>query len=192
MRQLPTAVRQLAAIVLLGGVVASIGTLIAHPMAYLADVQARIATARVLLAGFAALATPEREVRELERRRAETNLDGEFLEGETEAIQLANLQSLLAAIAAAQSLRVRSARTLPARERSGLRLLGVRIQLHAEIGPLQKTLHDIEAKRPLLIIEAVQISHVSGGEAADPSLILDARLDVFGAALRRMHEAKHD
>jgi hypothetical protein len=185
MRQLPTAVRQLAAIVLLGGLLASIGALIVNPLVtYLADVQERMANERVLLARFNARAAQEREALELERRRAEMNADGEFLEGDSVAIQLANLQSLLATIAAANSIRVRSARTLPVRERGELRLAGVRVEFHAELGPLRKTLHDIEAKRPFLFIEAVQISHLSGGEGAEPGAMLDARLDVFGAVLR--------
>jgi hypothetical protein len=186
MRQLPRAVRRIAAILLLGGVVASIGVLIVNPLVvYLAGVRERIANERVMLARFTALAAQEREARELGRRRAEINADSEFVEGNSEAIQLASLQSLLAAITANNGLRVRSARTLPARERGELRLIGVRIQLHAEIGPLQRTLHEIEAKRPFLIIEAVQISQLSGGDGADPVGLLEARLDVFGAVLRK-------
>jgi hypothetical protein len=189
MRQLPKVGRRIAAIVLLGGAIASLGTLIVNPLVtYLAGMQERIANERVLLARLAALAAQDREARDLGRRQTEMNADGAFLEGDSEAIQLANLQSLVGAIAANNGLRVRSARTLPARERGELHLIGVHIQLQAEIGPLQKTLHDIESKRPFLFIDAVQISLLSGGEAMEPNAMLDARLDVFGAVLRKKRE----
>jgi hypothetical protein len=186
MRRLAKPVRQIAALALVGAVVAIIAALIAGPLlTYLSDVQERIANERLLLSRFTALATLEGEARELQRRRAELNADGEFLDGESEAIKLANLQSMLAAIAAKHGLRVHSARTLPAHERGELRLVGVRIQLHAELGPIQKTLHEIEAKRPFLFVEAAQISLLSGGEAAEAGTMLDARFDVFGAVLRK-------
>jgi hypothetical protein len=186
MRRIPKPLRQLAAVCLLGGVIAGVGALIANPLlTHLADVQERIANERVVLAGFAALAARESEARELERRLAEMDPDSEFLAGESEAIKLANLQSLLAATAAANGLRVRSARTLPARERGELRLVGVRIQFHAQIAPIQKTLHEIEAKRPFLFIEALQISPLSGAGADEPGAMLDTRVDVFGAVMRK-------
>jgi hypothetical protein len=186
MRQRPKAVRRIAAILLLSGAVASLGTLIVNPLVtYLAGAQERIANERVLLGRLTALAAQDREARDLGRRRTEMTAEGEFLEGDSEAVQLANLQSLVGAIAAKNGLRVRSARTLPARERGELHLIGVHIQLHAEIGPLQKTLHDIESKRPFLFIDAVQIILLSGGEAMEPNAMLEARLDVFGAVLRK-------
>ncbi|HZA00988.1 MAG TPA: type II secretion system protein GspM [Hyphomicrobiaceae bacterium] len=186
MRRLPKPLRQIAALALLGGVVAIIAALIASPMVtYLSDVQERIANERLLLSRFTALAAHEDDGRELQRRRAELNADGEFLEGESEAIKLANLQSMLAAIAANNGLRVHSARTLPAHERGKVRLIGVRVQLHADMARIQKTLHDIEGKRPLLFIEAAQISHLSGGDTAEAGAMLDARFDVFGAVMRK-------
>jgi hypothetical protein len=186
MRRLPKTVRQVAALALLCVVFAIIAAQIASPLVtYLTDVQERIANERELLSRFTALAAQEGKARELQRRRSEMNADEEFLEGESEAIKLANLQSLLAAIAANNGLRVHSARTLPAHERGELRVIGVRIQLQAEMGPIQKTVHEIEAKRPFLFIDAAQLSLLPGGQATGAGAMLDARLDVFGAVLRR-------
>jgi hypothetical protein len=186
MRHLPKSGRRLAAIALLVGVIVGVGRIIVNPLvAQLAGVRERIASERALLARFAALAAQEKEARELERRLADMSVDGDYLAGESEAIKLAHLQSLLTDTVATNGLRVHSARTLPARERGELRLVGVRIQLHAEIGPIQRTLHEIEAKRPFLFIEAVQISRSSRAEADETGAMLEAQLDVFGAVLRK-------
>jgi hypothetical protein len=186
MRHLPKSGRRLAAIALLVGVIVGVGRIIVNPLVtHLADVREQIASERALLARFAALAAQEKEARELERRLADMSVDGDYLAGESEAIKLAHLQSLLTDTVATNGLRVHSARTLPARERGELRLVGVRIQLHAEIGPIQRTLHEIEAKRPFLFIEAVQISRFSRAEADETGAMLEAQLDVFGAVLRK-------
>ena len=70
-----------------------------------------------------------------------------------------------------------------ARERDDVRLIGVRVQFNADIEQLRALLYRIEAHRPFLFVEALQVQPISAFSQRDPEQtgMLDVRLDVFGA-----------
>ncbi len=106
-----------------------------------------------------------------------------FLEGESDAIRLAGLQSRLSEAAHGIGARLASTQAMPPRDEGGVRLIGVQTQLSATIQQLQKLVFDLETARPVLIVQALHVSRGpdrEGQEVTD----LDVRLTVLGATPR--------
>jgi hypothetical protein len=110
---------------------------------------------------------------------------GRFLSGESEAIVAANLQSLLTEYASTNGVKLRSTRSLPARDRDGMRLIGVQMQFSGQMDAVQKLIYQIESAEPSLVVDAMSINGFAQrfGVATDGTS-LEVRLDVFGAVLR--------
>ena len=180
--------RQLIAVALLALPVAAVGTLVVWPlMAHVADLQERIEQERTVVGRLSLLANDESSKRTLEAQTKAAKASGLFIEGESESIRLAALQSNLSAIAAANGIKLRSARNLPSRDKNELRLVGVQLQLVAPIAKLQKILLDIEQTKPALFVDSMQITPLTLSRITDteePGL-LDARLDVFAVETRQ-------
>jgi general secretion pathway protein M len=142
-----------------------------------------LAAARARLGRFAAIAARRGETGELERLGRSARESGAWLEGESEALTAAGLQSLLARLAAAGRVRFHSTRALAPRERDGARLIGVGVQFKAGIEQLRGLLFRIESSRPFLFVEGLQVRPVSPFSQRDTDLegVLDVRLDVYGA-----------
>ena len=106
---------------------------------------------------------------------------GLFIEGETEPIRLAALQSQLAEIINSNGVKPRSTRGLPSRDRNELHLVGSQLQIIAPIEKVQKILLDIEGHSPALLVDYLQItpSSMAGVSNEEGAADLDARFDVF-------------
>ncbi len=115
-------------------------------------------------------------------RAEELKQAGVFIEGESESIRLAALQSQLADIMAQNGVKARSTRGLPQQERHNLKLVGAQLQIVVPIATLQKILLDLEAHRPVLLVDLLQVTPASmtGVSTEDASAgLLDARFDVY-------------
>lgn len=181
MSRLPKPVRQLAAVALL--VAALIGAYAAavEPLwRHFADSRQRIAEGRVVLGRLVAAAGRGAEAEAIERAAASAPLAGLLLKGDTEAIQLAGLQSIVGEAASKRGLRITSARPLPALTVNGQRLLGVRFDVRGDLATLQQLLHGVESGSPLLFVHGVQLRRTGGAPIQEGGLSLDASISVYG------------
>ncbi len=80
-----------------------------------------------------------------------------WLEGETEAIRLANLQRAVRQVADKVGIRLRSTQTLPTTPRDDLAQLGLQATAQATLPSIQRFLYGLETHRPMLIVEALEL-----------------------------------
>lgn len=115
--------------------------------------------------------------------QVEAQTKAAFLSGADEPLAVADLQARLSDMAAGLNMRPKSVGSLPGRDIGDLRLIGVRIQLTADIRQVHRFVHELETSMPVLIIEGAQWRAVAGDEPAlqNGSLRVDVTLDVFGA-----------
>ena len=181
-------VRQLLAVALLAAVVSAVGLLAVAPLwTYVTDLKGRIDQQRMMVARLTSLAEDDGARQALEQQTKVAKAAGHFIEGESEPIRLAALQSTLSAIASANGIKLRSARNLPSRDKYDLRLVGVQLQLVAPIEKLQKILLDIEQSKPSMFVDSLQVTPLGLSRVVDddnPGL-LDVRFDVMAVELRQ-------
>lgn len=120
---------------------------------------------------------------ELERRVAalpEPAIGDDYLTGESETIMLADLQDRLRAAAQSHGGRTRSTSVLAAvEEAGGVEKIGVQVQLQIGAAGLSELLYDLEAGRPLLFVENLELlARPTRDPADEPDL--DASFDVVG------------
>jgi general secretion pathway protein M len=111
-----------------------------------------------------------------------------LLAGETEAVQLANLQTLLKDAVTANGVRVQSLRTLPPQQSGELGLASALVSFNATIAAAQRILHQLETIEPILIVESLDMTPIAGSAAAraagtEDELRIEIR--VVAAALHR-------
>jgi general secretion pathway protein M len=177
-------VRRLAAVALLMLAAAVLVLVAVVPyFGRLGHLEEQIESERVLLGRFSAIAAQQSEIGGYDQAGQAAADSAAYLKGETEALKAAGLQSALSELANGARVRLYSTRALGQRERNDVRLIGVRVQFKAEIEQLRLLLHRIEASRPFLFVEALQVQPVGAFSERDPDLagMLDVRLDVFGA-----------
>jgi general secretion pathway protein M len=116
--------------------------------------------------------------------RAAANLRKVTLEGASDAIASADLESRIDALASSVGATIGSTEALPSETRGAYRRIGLRLALSGSYETLIKLIARIEAATPPLIVDNLQIHGVlrrpglpQGGE---DNAALDAGLDVFG------------
>jgi type II secretory pathway component PulM len=106
------------------------------------------------------------------------------LDGASDAIASAALQSRIEGFAAAVGATIASTESLPAEPRGGYRRIGLRFVLNGPYETLVKLLARLEAATPPLVVDNLQIHGVLRRPglraAAGPEAGLDASLDVYG------------
>jgi len=102
------------------------------------------------------------------------------LDGSSDAIASANLQSHIAELAAAAGVTIGSTESLPAEVRGGYRRIGLRYALSGPYEVLVKFLAKLEAATPPLVIDNLQIHGVMRRPGTPAASALDAGLDVYG------------
>ena len=184
--RLPLRVRQFLAVALLLATVGLVALLTIVPfLLNLAAARERLVQQRTFLGQLqdatsgAAAASPTS--RDAGFNKAMTGL---FIEGDSEAIRLASLQSQGTDSLTRQSVKSRSSRNLQTRERHTLKLVGVQVQLTATVEQLQKILLAIEAHRPILLVDALHLTPAAAVGTDDDRGILEARLDVLAIEAR--------
>jgi hypothetical protein len=187
MYHLAKPIRRAFAVVLLGALVGSAWKFAAEPLiAHVGDLKDRIEQERMVAGRLLGVSTDDAVRRDLELQAKTIKADRLFLDGESEAIRMADLQSHLATIAAANGIRLRSSRSLPSRERYDLRLVGLQLQLAAPLERLQKFLLDVEQYNPWLYVASLQITPLTVARVVDDEVgVLEARLDVLAVVPRQ-------
>ena len=84
-----------------------------------------------------------------------------YLPGDTEAVQLANLQTRIVGIAQRTGLRPQSTRTLATIQRDRVAMIGLQVVLQADVGRLRAILFSLETSQPRLLIDGLAITPAS-------------------------------
>ena len=176
---------KLLAIALLAGVTLFAYALIIEPVAArFRDVREHITEQRQLLGRLTATATQDGEARVIERLAKQQTGGMIYLPGSSDAVRVAELQSLIGKITEAEGVAIRSTRAVPPRERDGLRLLGVEVQMSASVEQLQRILQALETGRPYLFVETLQVSPppLLSADNQSAGTALEVRLGLLGLA----------
>jgi hypothetical protein len=175
---------KLAALMLLAAALGAIAFCIVIPISErFRDLDERISEQRNLLGRYRSIAVSAKAGDQEQAADIQATAEAAFLPGETDALRLASLQATLNDAAAAQKIRLSSARTTDAPEETGVRLLSLQAQLSTDLEPLQKLLFNLEKQRANLIIDGLHIVRApDGGAAGLPSL--DVVFDLRGAATK--------
>jgi Tfp pilus assembly protein PilO len=102
------------------------------------------------------------------------------LEGSSDAIASANLQSHIAELAAAAGVTIGSTESLPTEMRGGYRRIGLRYALSGPYESLVKFLAKLDAATPPLVVDNLSIHGVMRRPGTPAASALDAGLDVYG------------
>jgi general secretion pathway protein M len=102
------------------------------------------------------------------------------LEGSSDAIASANLQSHIAELAASVGVTVGSTESLPVETRGGYRRIGLRYTLSGPYETLLTFVAKLEAATPPLVVENLHIHGVLRRPGTPAASALDAGLDVYG------------
>ncbi len=159
--------------------------LIVHPIcSVFVEQDAQIAMLSETLARMNAIANRKSDVEALARQvDAERDL-GEFLAGANEGVANAALQARLKTMTEASGARVRSVQGLPAKSNGQIRYIGARIDLYGALGAVHKAIYAVESGKPYLFVSgaSIRLSPSISAQAAMTEPVVDAQLDVFGAA----------
>jgi type II secretory pathway component PulM len=103
------------------------------------------------------------------------------LDGASDAVAAANLQSRIEELAASVGAMISSTESLPAEMRGGYRRIGLRYVLNGPYETLVKLLARLEAATPPLVVDNLHIHGVlRARRGAAATTGLDAGLDVYG------------
>jgi len=102
------------------------------------------------------------------------------LDGSSDAIASANLQSHIAELGASAGVTIASTESLPAEMRGGYRRIGLRYALSGPYETLVKFLARLDAATPPLVVDNLSIHGVMRRPDAPAASALDAGLDVYG------------
>jgi hypothetical protein len=102
------------------------------------------------------------------------------LDGSSDAIASANLQSHIAELAASAGVTIGSTESLPTEMRGGYRRIGLRYALSGPYESLVKFLARLDAATPPLVVDSLSIHGVMRRPGTPAASALDAGLDVYG------------
>jgi Type II secretion system (T2SS), protein M subtype b len=183
--KLPVWSRRLLAISLLLAALSLTALLTVVPfMSQLASARERLEQERTIHGRLLDATQTQTIAEQLEQGSRAPKTTGLLIEGESESIRLATLQSQVFDIIAAHGVRSRTARMLQTRERNTLKLLGVQLQMTATMEQLQKILLQIEAHRPILLVETMHLTPTNSANTDDDRGLLDVKLDVLAMEAR--------
>ena len=107
---------------------------------------------------------------------------GVLLVGESPALIAAELQSQLGTFAAESGAGIKSLRSMEPVGKDGLTTIGVGIDVQASLASLHQLLQRIEASKPLLFVEKMQIRASYIGTPREGDVVLEAQLEISGYA----------
>lgn len=184
--RLPPAQRRLAAVAVLGLLLALLAGAVWLPFAYLRSQSAELAAGRQRIEELRARVPARDELLLRERELAHTGtLDEALLTGSTPAVAAAQLQGDLSALAAAMGGEIVTIQILEAEETPPFVRVGLRLTMTGDTATMRDFLYAIETRNPVLIVRGMNLSARSpelADVAADPSL--NASLEVYGYAPR--------
>ena len=173
---------QLLALALLLAALGAIYLFAAVPLLELyAERSAAVENARMLVPR---LKTAADELPGLRARAAELRATASThkvtLDGSSDAIASANLQSHIAELAASAGVTIGSTESLPTEMRGGYRRIGLRYALSGPYESLVKFLARLDAATPPLVVDSLSIHGVMRRPGTPAASALDAGLDVYG------------
>jgi general secretion pathway protein M len=180
---MPTGYRgRLLALLLLLVVLGGVYFVVAAPLLELyAGREAIVENKRMLVPRLKAAAAELPELRaQIAQLRATAGAHKVTLDGSSDAIAAANLQSRIAELAASVGVTIGSTESLPVEVRGGYRRIGLRYTLSGPYESLVKLIAKLEAATPPLVIDTLHIHGVLRRPGAPSASALDAGLDVYG------------
>ena len=173
---------RLLALLLLLVVLGAVYLVVAAPLLELyAGREAVVENRRMLVPRLKAAADELPELRaRVAELRATAGARQVTLEGSSDAIASANLQSHIEELAASAGVTIGSTESLPVEVRGGYRCIGLRYTLSGPYETLVKFIAKLEAANPPLVIENLHIHGVLRRPGTPAASALDAGLDVFG------------
>jgi hypothetical protein len=147
---------------------------------HFSSVRSAIAEQRIVLGRLEAFAA-NKDAAETAAERAKASMrGGMLLGGGTDALRAANLQAIITESMEKNGVRLSSMRIVPPQEEDGLRLIGVQAEFETNLKQLQAIMAVLDARRPVLFVESVQIAPLaSRGRGGDE---LKVRFGIFAAA----------
>jgi general secretion pathway protein M len=163
-------------------VLAGLYLVVAAPLLELyAERAAVLAKGQTLLPRLHAAADELPDLRaQVEQLRAAAGTRKLTLEGASDAIAAAALQSRIEELAASVGATIGSTESLPAESRSDYRKIGLRYVLSGPYATLVRLLAKLEAATPPLVIDNLHIHGVLRRPGTPAATGLDAGLDVYG------------
>jgi hypothetical protein len=119
----------------------------------------------------------------IEALARESEANGLYLQGSTDALAAAQLVEQLKQVVQESRGRVSAAQNLPVETADELQKVSVRIQFTGSIETVQRVLHAVETGRPMLFIDGLEIRETARSqyaEASDSDPGLGVRLDISG------------
>jgi hypothetical protein len=167
--QVSPPLRKFAAVgLLLAAALLAINFVITPVASRLAYVERALVEKRERVGRLIILARASRDARTIDRESETLLSRAVYLPGDSEAVQLANLQAQLLGVTDKAGIRVQSSRTLTASPREGLQAVGMEITLQSDIRKLQGLMHRIESHRPVLIVDRLAIAPSHGATPTGP------------------------
>jgi general secretion pathway protein M len=113
-----------------------------------------------------------------EKTRAQTEEEGQFLEGATPALAAAELQARIKQLAEDAGGTLTSTQASAPREEEGFTRVGVRANMTGTVHTLREVLHAVESSRPYLLVSTLNISADRGRQAQPGQLRMD--VEIYG------------
>jgi general secretion pathway protein M len=175
---------RIAALLILVAVLAAAYLLLIGPL--LADydeTRQAVADARDMLTRVGRLRAVEAELgRQMSDLRQRQSATGLYLTKGSDAHAAVEIQDRVKGVVEQNGGAVRSVQAMPGQADGGFRRVTVRLQMTATTGLLYRTLYRLEAEKPVLFVDNLDIQSASAwkddGKAADPALAVS--FDVFG------------
>ena len=184
MGELPRWISRAAALGLLFGLLAAIfafGYLPVRAEFETVDASARNASEHLVRYTRLAAARDQLEAR-FAALQDQLESSGVYLAGETESLAAAGLQLRMKEAIKESGGQVRSIQNLPAQAEDDFTRISARVQFTGSISTLQQVLHALEAVRPIVFIENIDIKNRrvrrSAEEPVEP--VLTVRFDLYG------------
>jgi general secretion pathway protein M len=173
---------RLLALGLLFVMVAAVYALVAAPLMTLyAERAFDTETRRALLVKLKAVAEELPGLRQqVGQLRAVSASNKETLEGGSDAIALAALQGYVEKLASTAGMAIGSTESLPAEPQGLYRRLGLRLVLNGPYESFIKLLGALQAAKPPLVIDNLQIHSLQRRSGAPSAIGLDSSLEVYG------------
>ena len=139
---------------------------------------------RTLLGRLNAVAASRGMAETLEQEVQSRGDGSRFIQGRTEAIRVASLQSLLTTLMTREGGQVRTTRALSPKETDGIHLIGVQTQLVCDVEQLQAMLVHIENSETPLFVDQLQAVVLPARGESTRRGVLDLRIDVYTPVLQ--------
>jgi hypothetical protein len=149
------------------------------------DQDYQISQKRDMLARLQAIAAREADVQAAAGQPGAQLDQGEFLAGSNEGVIGADLQTRLKAIAERSGARIRTIQGQATRPGDPIKYVGARLTIFGNLQRVHSSIYEIETSKPFLFVTDASIKLASPvtRSSATEEPIIEARLDVFGAAL---------